>query len=293
MRFLIGMGLFAIAFAIGHLDGGFVASALADGMPAPREITMQAAATPVMEDLIAFHNLLLIIITIIVAFVSVLLLIVIVRFNRKANPTPSKTTHHTGLEVAWTILPVMILVVIAIPSFRLLYKEVVIPKAELTVKATGYQWYWGYEYPDNGDLQFDSNIIADADLKPGQPRLLAADNALVVPVDTTVRVIVTGADVIHSFAVPSFGVKIDAIPGRLNETWFRATKTGMFYGQCSELCGQSHAFMPIDIKVVSKEEFAAWLEQQKKSADAGSSAPVKTALAEIAPANAAQAETAH
>ncbi|WP_414693177.1 cytochrome c oxidase subunit II [Parvibaculum sp.] len=289
MRFLIGTGLLALMFAIGHMDGGFIASALADGMPAPGEITLQAAATPVMEDLIAFHNLLLIIITAIVVFVTLLLVYVMVRFNRKANPTPSKTTHHTGIEVAWTVLPVVILVIIAIPSFRLLYKEIVIPQAELTVKATGYQWYWGYEYPDNGDLQFDSNMIADADLKPGEPRLLAADAAMVVPVDTTVRVIVTGADVIHSFAVPSFGVKIDAIPGRLNETWFRATKTGMFYGQCSELCGQAHAFMPINIKVVPKEEFAAWLEQQKKSADAGSSSgPVKTALAETASANTAR-----
>ncbi len=283
MRFLIGMGLFAIALAIGHLDGGFIASALADGMPAPREMGMQAAATPVMEDLVAFHNLLLYIITAIVIFVTLLLIIVMVRFNSKANPTPSKTTHNTLIEVLWTVLPVMILVVIAIPSFRLLYKEVVVPKADLTVKATGYQWYWGYEYPDNGDLSFDSNIVADADLKPGQPRLLTADNSLVVPVDTTVRVIVTGADVIHSFAVPSFGVKIDAIPGRLNETWFKATKTGMYYGQCSELCGQAHAFMPISIKVVTKEEFASWLAEQKKSADAGSSsALVKTAQADIA-----------
>ncbi|MFZ2467790.1 MAG: cytochrome c oxidase subunit II [Parvibaculum sedimenti] len=252
-------------------------------MPAPREMGMQAAATPVMEDLVAFHNLLLYIITAIVIFVTLLLIIVMVRFNSKANPTPSKTTHNTLIEVLWTVLPVMILVVIAIPSFRLLYKEVVIPKADLTVKATGYQWYWGYEYPDNGGLSFDSNVVADADLKPGQPRLLTADNSMVVPVDTTVRVIVTGADVIHSFAVPSFGVKIDAIPGRLNETWFKATKTGMYYGQCSELCGQAHAFMPISIKVVTKEEFTSWLAEQKKSADAGSSsATVKTAQADIA-----------
>ena len=277
MRFLIGIGLVAIALAIGHLDGGFVASALADGMPVAKGINLQAAGTPVMEDIHTFHTLLLTIITSIVIFVTILLAVVIIRFNHKANPTPSKTSHNTLLEVAWTVIPVMILVVIAIPSFRLLYKEIVVPTADLTIKATGYQWYWGYEYPDNGDISFDANIVADADLKPGQPRLLTTDNELVVPVDTTVRVVVTGADVIHSWAVPSFGVKIDAIPGRLNETWFRAEKTGHYYGECSELCGQAHAFMPIDIKVVTKDEFAAWVAEQQKAADAGTAAPVKTA----------------
>lgn len=282
MRFLIGIGLFAIAFAVGHLDGGFIASAFADGIPVDRQLGLQEAATPVMADIRSFHTLLLVIITAIVVFVTMLLVYVMVRFNRKANPTPSKTTHNTLLEVAWTVLPVMILVIIAIPSFRLLYKEVVVPEAELTIKATGYQWYWGYEYPDNGDVSFDANLVADADLKPGQPRLLATDNQLVVPVDTTVRMIVTGADVIHSWAVPSFGVKIDAVPGRLNETWFRAVKTGTYYGQCSELCGQAHAFMPIDIKVVTKEEFAAWIAEQQKAADAGAPQRVKTASVDIA-----------
>jgi cytochrome c oxidase subunit 2 len=281
MRFLIGIGLFAIALAVGHLDGGFVASAFADGMPVATGFGLQAAATPVMEDIHSFHNLLLTVIVAIVVFVTALLLYVMVRFNRKSNPTPSKTTHNTLLEVLWTVVPVMILVIIAIPSFRLLYKEVVIPQADLTIKATGYQWYWGYEYPDNGGISFDANIVADADLKPGQPRLLATDNDVVVPVDTTVRVIVTGADVIHSWAVPSFGVKIDAVPGRLNETWFHATKTGMYYGECSELCGQSHAFMPIAIKVVSKEDFAAWVASQK-AAEAGTSKPVQTAAVETA-----------
>jgi cytochrome c oxidase subunit 2 len=286
MRFLVGIGrvvgLWAFTLAVGLLSGGFTSAALADGLAVPKELGMQAPATPVMDDIVAFHNFLLVVITGIVIFVTILLVIVMVRFNAKANPTPSKTTHNTLIEVLWTVLPVLILVVIAIPSFRLLYKELVVPKAELTVKATGYQWYWGYEYPDNGDVAFDANIVEDADLKPGQPRLLTTDNPMVVPVDTVVRVIVTGADVIHSWAVPSFGVKIDAVPGRLNETWFKAERTGMYYGQCSELCGQNHAFMPINVKVVSKEDFAAWLEQEKKSADAGSAEPVKTAQAETA-----------
>lgn len=286
MRFLVGIGrvvgLWALTLAVGLLSGGFISAAFADSLAVPKQLDLQTAATPVMEDIVAFHNFLLIVITAIVIFVTALLIIVMVRFNSKANPTPSKTTHNTLIEVLWTVLPVLILVVIAIPSFRLLYKELVIPKAELTVKATGYQWYWGYEYPDNGALAFDANVVDDADLKPGQPRLLTTDNAMVVPVDTVVRVIVTGADVIHSWAVPSFGVKIDAVPGRLNETWFKAERTGMYYGQCSELCGQNHAFMPIDVKVVTKEEFAAWLDQEKKSADAGASEPVKTAQVEAA-----------
>lgn len=284
MRFLIGFSLFLVAMAVGHFDGGLVSVALADGAPVARQIGLQEAVTPVMEDIVTFHHFLMVIISVIVAFVTVLLAIVILRFNAKANPVPSKTSHNTLLEIAWTVVPVMILVVIAIPSFRLLYKELVIPTADLTVKATGYQWYWGYEYPDNGDISFDSNMVDAADLQPGQPRLLTADNPLVVPVDETVRVIVTGADVIHSFAMPSFGVKVDAIPGRLNETWFRAEKTGTYYGQCSELCGQSHAFMPIEIKVVTKEEFASWVESQKQANAAPAAAGVNLALAATTPA---------
>jgi cytochrome c oxidase subunit 2 len=256
MRFLMGIGLFVLALAA--LDGGLVSAALADGMAVPRQMGLQEAATPVMEDLVSFHNFLLILITVIVLFVTGLLAYVIIRFNAKSNPGPSKTTHNTLVEVLWTVLPILILVAIAVPSFRLLYKQLVIPEAELTIKATGYQWYWGYEYPDSADLSFESNMVPEADLN-GRPRLLAADNPLVVPVDTTVRVIVTGADVIHAFAVPAFGVKIDAIPGRLNETWFKATRTGIFYGQCSELCGSAHAFMPIEVHVVSKEEFTQWV----------------------------------
>lgn len=275
MRFVMCMGLLALLLAVVQIDGGFVSAALAvEGHAFPNQIGMQIPATTVMQDIVSFHHLLLIIIAVIVAFVTVLLVIVMVKFNAKSNPSPSKTTHHTLLEVAWTVVPVLVLVVIAIPSFRLLYKQVVIPEAELTIKTTGYQWYWGYEYPDNGGISFDSNIVADKDLKPGDLRLLTVDNPMVVPVGTTVRLIVTGADVIHAWTIPSFGVKIDAIPGRLNETWFKVDKPGIYYGQCSELCGRSHAFMPIEVRAVSKEEFAQWVAQKQAAADAGSATKV-------------------
>lgn len=277
MRFLNGFGLFALALAAGIFGSALPA---AQAMPVDGGLGLQEAVTPVMHDIIAFHNLLLWIITAIVVLVLALLIIIAVRFNSRSNPTPSKTTHNTLLEVAWTVLPVLILVVIAIPSFRLLYKEIVIPEADMTVKAVGYQWYWGYEYPDNGDIELISNMVADEDLEPGQPRLFTADVSMVVPVDTTVRVIVTAADVIHAFAVPQFGVKVDAIPGRLNETWFRAEKTGMYYGQCSELCGTRHAFMPINVLVVTQAEFEQWTEQQQAAAETGGT--IK--LAEVADA---------
>ena len=194
----------------------------------------------------------------------VLLVIVMVRFNARANPVPSRTTHNTLIEIAWTIIPIVILVVIAVPSFKLLFFQLNIPAADLTVKATGKQWYWSYNYPDNGKFEFDSLMLKEGERKEGQPRLLAVDNEMVVPVNKTVRVITTGADVIHSFAVPSFGIKIDAIPGRINETWFKATREGIYYGQCSELCGKDHAFMPIAVRVVSEQAFAAWVEEAKK-----------------------------
>ncbi len=229
------------------------------GQPKPWEYTLQEAASPVMENIISFHNLLLALITIITLFVLALLIIVMVKFNAKANPVPSKTTHNTLIEVAWTLIPVLILVMIAVPSFRLLFQELDIPKPDVTIKATGKQWYWTYSYPDNGKFEFDSLLAQDK-----QPRLLGVDNEMVVPVNKVIRVQTTAADVIHAFALPAFGVKIDAIPGRLNETWFKATQTGMFYGQCSELCGKDHAFMPIAIRVVSDQEFAAWTETAKK-----------------------------
>src|SRR4051812_16338806 len=220
------------------------------GQPAPWEYTLQESATEVMDFITTFHNWLLVTITVITLFVLVLLVMVVVKFNAKANPVPSRTTHNTLIEVAWTLIPVLILVGIAVPSFRLLFLQLDVPKADLTVKATGKQWYWSYSYPDNGKFEFDSLLVTDK-----KPRLLGVDNEMVVPVNKVVRIQTTGADVIHSFAVPAFGIKIDSIPGRLNETWFKATKLGMFYGQCSELCGKDHAFMPIAVRVVSDQEF--------------------------------------
>src|SRR6266849_3029808 len=218
-----------------------------------------------MDNITWFHNFLLVLITVITLFVLALLIIVVIKFNAKSNPVPSRTTHNTLIEVAWTLIPVLILVSIAVPSFRLLFLELDIPKADLTIKATGKQWYWSYAYPDNGKFEFDSLLACDETrLKCQQPRLLSVDNEVVVPVNKVVRIQVIGADVIHSFAVPAFGIKIDAIPGRLNETWFKATKLGMFYGQCSELCGKDHAFMPIAVRVVSDSDFNAWLEDAKK-----------------------------
>jgi cytochrome c oxidase subunit 2 len=233
------------------------------GQPSPWQLGFQQSASPIMDKIAWFHDFLLIIITLITVFVLALLVIVIFKFNARANPVPSKTTHNTLIEVVWTVVPVIILVSIAIPSFRLLFDQLTIPPADVTIKATGKQWFWTYDYPDSG-FSFDSLMLQDKDRKPDQPRLLAVDNELVVPVNKVVRVQVIGADVIHAFAVPSFGIKIDAVPGRLNETWFRATREGMFYGQCSELCGKDHAFMPIAVRVVNDRDYAAWLEQAKK-----------------------------
>jgi cytochrome c oxidase subunit II len=235
------------------------------GQPAPWEYKLQGSATQVMDDITSFHNWLLITITLITLLVLALLAIIVVKFNAKANPVPSRTTHNTLIEVAWTLIPVLILVAIAVPSFRLLFLELDIPKADLTIKATGKQWYWSYAYPDNGKFEFDSLLACDeARQKCQEPRLLTVDNEVVVPVNKVVRVETTGADVIHSFAVPAFGIKIDAIPGRLNETWFKANKVGVYYGQCSELCGKDHAYMPIAVRVVSDQDFAAWVETAKK-----------------------------
>src|SRR5438034_4906717 len=254
----IGQRLLGVAVAGVALAAGGAAFAEL-GQPAPWEWTLQESATQVMENITWFHNFLFWLITIITLFVLVLLVLVVVKFNAKSNPVPSRTTHNTLIEVAWTLIPVLILVGIAVPSFRLLFQELDIPKADLTIKATGKQWYWSYAYPDNGKFEFDSLMAQDK-----QPRLLGVDNEMVVPVNKVIRVQTTGADVIHAFAVPSFGVKIDSIPGRLNETWFKATKVGMYYGQCSELCGKDHAFMPIAVRVVEDQEFATWVEAAKK-----------------------------
>jgi cytochrome c oxidase subunit 2 len=255
-----------LATIVAAMTPGLLAAAPAQaglGHPTPWQLGFQQSATPVMDNIIWFHDFLLWIITAIAGFVLLLLLIVIVRFNARSNPTPSRTTHNTLLEVAWTLVPVVILVAIAVPSFKLLFLQQTIPPADLTVKATGKQWYWSYSYPDS-KFEFDSLMLQDKDRKPDQPRLLAVDNAMVVPVNKVVRVQVIGADVIHAFAVPSFGIKIDAVPGRLNETWFKAEREGIYYGQCSELCGRDHAFMPIEVRVVSEKDYAAWLDQAKK-----------------------------
>jgi cytochrome c oxidase subunit 2 len=258
------------------------------GQPTPWQMNMQGAVTPIAERMHGFNDFINTIMVVIVLFVLALLAYCAVRFNEKSNPTPSRTTHNTLIEVIWTIAPVLILVVIAVPSFRLLFAQYDMPTADLTIKATGKQWYWSYEYqtaaapagapaaasaeapaaavekatvPEAGglDFGFDSVMIADKDLKEGQLRLLTVDNEVVVPVGKVVRVQVTAADVIHSFAVPSFGIKADGVPGRLNETWFRADREGVYHGQCSELCGRDHAFMPITVRVVSDAEYQAWL----------------------------------
>ena len=271
--------LTAAAVTVGVLFASPGAAFAGLGQPTPWELGLQDAGSPVMADIVGFHNFLLFVTTAITVFVLVLLLIIMLRFNARANPTPSRTTHNTPLEIIWTIVPVIILVMIAVPSFRLLFLQLDEPKPDLTVKATGKQWYWSYSYPDNGNFEYDSLIVADKDLKPGQPRLLTADSELVVPVNKVVHVLVTGADVIHSFSVPSFGIKIDAVPGRINDTWFKATQEGMFYGQCSELCGKDHAFMPISVRVVNDGDFAKWVEAAKKEHSAGNEAAPPNAIA--------------
>ncbi len=270
----------ALAVAICGLLADLVEASAQLGQPTNWQMNLQQSATPVMDEIVTFHTILLWVIALITAFVLVLLAIIAVRFNAKSNPTPSRTTHNAGLEIAWTVVPVIILVLIAIPSFRLLFFQLNMPPADLTVKATGRQWYWTYNYVDNGKFEFDSVIVRDqAKLRPDQPRLLGVDNEMVVPVNKTVRVLTTGFEVIHAFAVPAFGIKIDAIPGRVNETWFKATREGIYYGQCSELCGKDHAFMPIAVRVVTEQAFNAWVEDAKKKWAREDSAPTNFAAA--------------
>jgi cytochrome c oxidase subunit II len=256
------LGLAAVALAFDCTAVSAFAAGL--GKPEPWQMVMQDPVTPVMRDVAGFHTFLLVISTLIVGLVLGLLLIIMVRFNAKSNPTPSKTTHNTTIEVLWTVVPILVLVIIAIPSFRLLYLQRVIPEADMTVKITGSKWYWSYEYPDRAGISFDSNILSneEADAK-GEPRYLAVDNSVVVPVNKTIRIIVTASDVIHSWAIPSFGQKVDAIPGRLNEDWFKIDNAGVYYGQCSELCGKDHAFMPITVRAVPEAEFNSWVETAK------------------------------
>jgi len=234
-------------------------------VPEPWQLGMQAAASPVRQHIDALHNELLVIITIITIFVMGLLLYVIVKFNAKNHPVPSKVTHHPLLEVIWTVVPVLILVFIAVPSFKLMYYMDHAQKADMTLKVTGHQWYWSYEYPDQGDLGFDSNIMDPQQAAAaGKPRLLEVDNPVVLPVDTVVRVLVTGTDVMHSWFVPSMGVQEYAVIGRTNESWLSVLHPGTYYGQCNQICGVNHPFMPIEIKAVSKDDFAKWVADAKK-----------------------------
>lgn len=230
------------------------------GAAEPWQLGFQDAASPIMERVVDFHELLLYIITAITLFVLLLLIYVVIRFNAKANPKPAKFTHNVPIEILWTVIPVIILVIMAIPSIKLLYYQDRIEAPEMTVKATGYQWYWGYEYPDHGNFEYKSYLIPDdeIDKSKDQKRLLSVDNPMVLPAQTNIQVVVTAADVLHNFAIPALGVKIDTVPGRLNQTWMYINEPGIYYGMCSELCGKGHGFMPIEIRAVSKEEFEAW-----------------------------------
>jgi cytochrome c oxidase subunit II len=251
-------------------------------MPHEWQVSLQPPATPVMERLYDFNTLLLWIISAISVFVLGLLLYVIIRFRESRNPVPSRTTHHTLVEVAWTVVPVLILVLIAIPSLRTLYFSDRVETAEMTIKAVGHQWYWSYEYPDHGNFTFDSLMKPAEELADGEPRLLATDTRVVLPVDTTIRVLITADDVLHAWAIPSFGVKRDAVPGRINESWVRIEREGVYYGQCSELCGKDHAYMPITVEAVSKEKFQQWVtEAQATYAKVDGTPPA--ALAAAAP----------
>ncbi|MCG9916999.1 MAG: cytochrome c oxidase subunit II [Phenylobacterium sp.] len=293
---LQGMRTLAAGTAAGAMTAFWGVQALAQdlmGQPTPKGIGLQPAAAPLKHDAIWFHDVILMpIITIITLFVAALLIWVIVRYNARANPVPAKFSHNTTIEVIWTLVPVLILVFISIFSFRLLFAYHDMPRPDLTVKAVGYQWYWGYEYPDHEVGEFISNMLPEEDARAaGVPYLLAANEPMVVPVGKTVRVLVTAADVIHSFAMPAFGLKTDAIPGRVNETWFTAEKEGIYYGQCSELCGADHAYMPIEIRVVSQAEFDAWIASKGGNPAGLAAAAAADAAAPAVEAAAADAAT--
>ena len=244
-----------------------LAAAQVEGQPAPGGVGLPATVTEVGRETQQFYNVVLLpVISFIALSVLGLLVYVAWRFNESANPVPSKLTHHTGLEIAWTLVPVLILVFIAIPSFRLLAHQVEIPPAKITIKVTGNQWYWSYKYPEDqgGGFGFDQVMKQEADLQPGDVRLLSVDNEAVVPVNEVVKLQITASDVIHSFTIPAFSIRMDAVPGRLNETWFKAEKEGIYYGQCSKICGKDHAFMTAAIRVVSWEKYQEWLEDAKK-----------------------------
>ena len=256
LRFGIGIGAAAAAL---HA----LAVAVLAAEPMPWQLGMQPPATPVKDKLSEFHNALLIVIFLISAFVLGLLLYVIVRFNARRHPVPTRTSHNALIEVLWTVVPVLILVAIAIPSFKLMYYMDEVPKADMTLKVTGHQWYWSYEYPDQGGVSFNSNMIDDNKLQPGQRRMLSVDNPLVVPVNATIRVQVTSTDVIHSFFIPSFAVQEYAVIGRLNESWMRVEHEGTYYGECNQICGVNHSYMPIEVRAVSRADFDKWIAQKK------------------------------
>ncbi|HEX9464931.1 MAG TPA: cytochrome c oxidase subunit II [Alphaproteobacteria bacterium] len=258
--------------------------------PQPWQFGMQAPASEVKDRIHALHDLLLVIITVITLFVLGLLVYTMVRFRASAHPVPTRTTHNTLIEILWTVLPVVILVVIAIPSFKLLYFEDRAPNAEMTLKVTGHQWYWSYEYPDNGDIQFDSYMVQDSDLKPGQLRMLEVDNRLVLPVNTDVRILVNGTDVMHSFFVSSLGFQIYAVPGRVNETWVNIDRPGVYYGACNQICGTNHAYMPIAVEALSKDDFKRWLVDAKKKFAAAPSDKPENASVRVAATSSAAAQ---
>ena len=246
------------------LSLALIANSASANQPKDWQLGFQKAASKGMEDIVWFHDYMLLpIITAITAFVLFLLLYTCVRYRASRNKVASTTSHNTLIEVLWTLIPCLILIVMAVPSFKVLYSQDTIPKADVTIKAIGYQWYWGYEYPDE-NIIFDSYMVDEKDLKENQPRLLTVDNEIYVPVDKVIKVMITANDVLHAWALPSFGVKRDAIPGRINETWFKADKTGTYYGQCSELCGIKHAFMPITVNVVSQDDYNLWLKEAKQ-----------------------------
>ena len=259
-RVLSFVAVLCLAISVG-VQNAFAAV----GAPSDWQVNLPDSVTPMLDQMKSFNELVLIIIVAIVVFVMILLAWVMIRYRESAHPVPSRLSHNSTLEVLWTIVPVLVLVVIAIPSFRLLFRQFDFPKPDVVVKATGKQWYWSYEYPD-AKVAFDSYPVDDKDLKPGQLRNLSVDNEMVVPVNKVVQVLITGGDVIHQWVVPSFGSRADGIPGRINRTWFIAREPGIYYGECSALCGQGHAYMPIAVKVVSDDDFGKWISDKQKSA---------------------------
>ncbi len=279
-----GMGLFSLVTGFSVLMAGMAGAAEHElGRAYKWQLGFQEQATAVGRQMTSFHDFVLIIITLVTIFVVALLAYVMWKFNEKANPVPSKTSHNTTIEVIWTIVPILVLLVIVIPSFRLLFAQYDFPKSDVVIKATGNQWYWSYEYPDAGGMSFDALMLRDDDNKPvkgpkGEPRTLAVDNYVVVPVNKNIELLITASDVIHAWAIPAFTIKVDAVPGRVIKAWFKADRIGTYYGQCSELCGKDHGYMPIAVKVVSQPDYDAWLVKAKK--EFASVAPVRQKNAE-------------